>query len=210
MTGIWFLVLAVVLLLLSVAIFFRWRGRRTLPAPIKEAPPPAKEDLPPRYNTDEIIAMVKDPYWLHAYWEVTAAKQQEISQMFGPQVWEESRPVIRVYDVTDGEHGKGPKPPYVDMEIDEGATSWYLYLGRPDHTFYLDLGRLLPNGQFIRLARSNRVTLPSHAPSALIDPLWPPLEDLWAGQVVEWGRSTGASPVAWGIGSAQMPARRKK
>lgn len=206
---VWVLFFGGALLLLAILAFvFLRRGARLLPPPAREHLPAKGEELPARYGTDEIVALVKDPYWLHAYWEVTAAKQQEISQMFGPQVWEESRPVIRVYDVTEVEDFDGTNAPYVDVEIDEQANNWYLYLGQPNRSFHLELGRLLPGGQFIRLARSNRVTLPNNAPSALIDPLWPPLEELWAGHTVAWGRTTGTSPVGLGISSPQMPARR--
>lgn len=205
---IWVFFLGGALLLLIVFFsFLRRRGARILPEPVREPLPAKSEDLPARYGSDEIVALVKDPYWLHAYWEVTAAKQQEVSQMFGPTAWEKSRPVIRVYDVTEVEHFDGTNAPYVDVEIDERATNWYLYLGRPNHSFYLDLGRILPGGRFIHVARSNRVTLPSNAPSAVIDPLWPPLEELWAGQTVSWGRTTGTSPVGWGISSPQLFAR---
>lgn len=206
---IWVLFISGALLLAAVLFFFLRRGVRLLPPPAREYLPAKEEELPAKYGVDEIVALVKDPYWLHAYWEVTAAKQQEISQMFGPQAWEESRPVIRVYDVTAGDDPDGGgNTPYFDVEIDEGANNWYLYLGQPNRSFRLELGRLLPGGRFLRLARSSRVTLPSNAPSALIDPLWPPLEQLWAGQGLAWGRTTGTSPVGWGISSPQLPAQR--
>ena len=28
-------------------------------------------ELPEKYDTDEIVVMVKDPYWLFAYWEIS-------------------------------------------------------------------------------------------------------------------------------------------
>lgn len=212
---IWVLLLSAALLLLVIFLLSFRSGTKIAPEPARQNLPPARTEdertnnLPDRYGSNEIVAMVKDPYWAHAYWEITAAKQQEFSEEFGPGAWEESRPVIRVHDVTEVEDFNGSNAPFDDIEIDDFANSWYIHLGRPDHSFYLDLGRRLPGGHFVTLARSNRVSLPSNAPSNIIDPLWPPLEALWSGQVLAWGSNVGSSPSIWGISSAQMPARER-
>jgi len=205
---IWILLLGGILLLLLIAFLYLPRARKSRPpVPVEELSHPRREELPAGYGRDEIVALVKDPYWLHAYWEVTAAKQQEIGQLFGPEAWEHSQPVIRVYDVTGAREPEGRPAPYTDVEINDRAENWYLYLGRPEHSFYLELGRRLPDGRFVALARSHLVTLPSNAASAIIDPLWPPLEELQAGRSLAWGRTVGTSPAGWGVSSALLAGR---
>ncbi|MGB9887707.1 MAG: DUF4912 domain-containing protein [Moorellales bacterium] len=209
---LWILLLGGILLLIGF-MYYRYRRERhhrRIPVAVHEVSPPRREELPSGYGREEIVALVKDPYWLHAYWEVTAAKQQEFSQMFGPETWEKSQPVIRVYDVTEAPGPHAGAAPYQDVEINDHANNWYLYLGRPEHSFYLELGRRLPDGRFLALARSNVVTLPSNAPSALIDPLWPPLEELQAGRTVAWGHTVGTSPVGWGVSSALVAGWRSR
>ncbi|TDA67505.1 MAG: DUF4912 domain-containing protein [Clostridia bacterium] len=178
--------------------------RKSQPLPAMDAG--EKYDLPAGYDTDEIVAMAKDPEWLYAYWEVTAGKQEEFAHQFGPGVWEVSQPVIRVYDITGNVELE--QAGHHDVAINDQATSWYLYLGLPDHTLILDLGRVLPDGRFVTLARSKTVTLPANAPSRVIDPNWPPIGALWPHVWQPEEALAGTSPRHWpfglGISSPQM------
>ncbi|KUK10320.1 MAG: hypothetical protein XD50_1391 [Clostridia bacterium 41_269] len=133
-----------------------------------------KNYFPERYGKDQIVVMVRDPEWLHAYWEVTATKQSEFTKQFG-DIWEESSPVLRVYDIT---HSKS-EDNYFDIHINNHANNWYIHVGKPNHTFFVDLGRILPDGRFYRIARSNCVTTPSNSISQEIDPNWVPVEAIW-------------------------------
>lgn len=209
-------IMSAALLAWAAARFYLARQRprpvsKPLPEPVKSAE--EKYALPALYGTDEIVALPKDPEWLYAYWEATAAKQTEFSDQFGPGAWENSQPVIRIYDLTGS---LNPEiAPYEDVAINETATSWYLHYGKPDHTVVLDLGRRLPDGRFVTLARSNTVTMPANAPSPVIDPDWPPLEAAWPenpGEQAEKQRSAGTSPPGWpfGISSPQIAERRNK
>jgi len=104
-----------------------------------------KNYFPERYGKDQIVVMVRDPEWLHAYWEVTATKQSEFTKQFG-DIWEESSPVLRVYDIT---HSKS-EDNYFDIHINNHANNWYIHVGKPNHTFFVDLGRILPDGRLDR------------------------------------------------------------
>jgi len=45
------------------------RAQRTLP-----------QDLPGGYGKDRLVLQVRDPWWLHAYWEITLATWDSLKQ----------------------------------------------------------------------------------------------------------------------------------
>lgn len=118
----------------------------------KEQPPvqhfePRGFEIPAGYNDNRIVLMVRDPYWLYAYWEIS------------------SEPLIlRVYDVSDWS--------FFDINVNGRINNWYINVGRPNTTFCIDIGYLTLEGIFICAARSNIVTTPRDAMSSVIDEEW--------------------------------------
>ncbi|MGQ9825903.1 MAG: DUF4912 domain-containing protein [Desulfotomaculales bacterium] len=141
---------------------------------------PAREpDLPSSYGVDRLVLLARDPYWLYAYWEITATKQEEFSAAYGPFAWVSSQPVLRVYDVTATPGGEQKINIYADIGINEEADNWHINVGEPDHTFFVDLGRRLPDGRFIPLLRSNFVTTPRASLSERTDEEWMWIEGIY-------------------------------
>ncbi len=143
--------------------------------PVKEHRP-GHEDLPHGYGEEKIALMVRDPYLVHAYWEVTPARIEREKAWFG---WN-SKLVVRIYDVTgiqfDGRNALG----YFDQEVFERLGSWYFDVGRPSHSFIADLGLLSPEGKFLTLARSNHISMPRDGVSDVLDEEWMLVdEDFW-------------------------------
>ncbi|MGI6554215.1 MAG: DUF4912 domain-containing protein [Bacillota bacterium] len=130
-------------------------------------------EFPISYGKNQVTLLVRDPDWLFAYWEITATTQSEFSKQFG-NAWSISKPTLRIYDVTNGT----PKI-YYDIQIQDNAESWYIHVGKPNHSFFVDLGRVLPDGRFYCIARSNIVTTPTNRVSDIIDPNWLPNEAVW-------------------------------
>ena len=56
-------------------------------------------DLPAGYGKDRIVVMVRDPYWLHCYWELTRHAIQRAEAALG-QEWHTAKPILRLLDVT--------------------------------------------------------------------------------------------------------------
>jgi hypothetical protein len=170
------MLLGLIIIGVVVGAFF-YLSYRFRPQPVKKMnqSQPYTEphyELPANYGTNEIVALVRDPYWIYAYWEISAATQNDLQHQ---HIWENSEPVLRVYDVTDNpDTGQ-----YFDVSINDFTKSWYIPVGRPSHTYFIDLGRRLPGGDFISIARSNTVTTPHNQVSTIIDPLWPPIEAIW-------------------------------
>ncbi len=126
--------------------------------------------IPASYGDCQITALPRDPNWLFVYWEINEAKREEIDRHFGSQAWEQSRPVLRVYDTTNLYFFDSRKP--AEIAINDYANNWYIHTGQSNRTFCVELGRVGPDGSYIFLSRSNFVSTPRDQISDLIDEEW--------------------------------------
>lgn len=143
-----------------------------------DAPPPAP-GLPHSYGIDRLVLMARDPFWLFAYWEITATKQGEFSRSYGPAAWASTKNILRVYDVTGIDFNGGNAISFIDIPVSEEVDNWHIHVGEPDRSFCVDIGRVFPDGKFIPLLRSNVVTTPRASLSDSIDEEWMWIEGLY-------------------------------
>ncbi|MBN1492990.1 MAG: DUF4912 domain-containing protein [Candidatus Omnitrophica bacterium] len=127
-------------------------------------------ELPDSYDETKLVVMVRDPYWAYSYWDISNDTRGFIDRMYRER--EGVRPVLRVHDVTgvnfNGNNGNSSW----DLDISIDARNWYLNLGVPGGAFVIDLGLKDKNGDFILIARSNKIQLPIDYPSSVIDEEW--------------------------------------
>lgn len=135
--------------------------------------------VPWGYDDIKITAMYRDPHWVYTYWELTDQVKNKVNSQFGPETWENSRPVLRVYNVTGIDFNGTNAINYFDVDISYYANNHYLEVSAPNQTFCIDLARILPDGTFYLIARSNFVTMPRDSISDVIDKNWLPLEQLY-------------------------------
>lgn len=155
-------------------------------------------ELPGSYGQDKIILQVRDPWWLHAYWEVRPQTFERLMHELGDEFYR-SRRILRVYDVSQIIFNGNNAHKFFDIHISEHASNWYIDTAGPGRSWCVDLGLLLPNGRFITIVRSNTVQTPLDGPSWITDEEWMIPEDMFArlyGMGFGLGRS---SPVgkAW-------------
>ena len=53
---------------------------------------------PRRQAEDRLVVMVRDPYWLHAYWELAPQSVERAQSALG-QHWHATRPVLRLFHI---------------------------------------------------------------------------------------------------------------
>lgn len=179
----------------------------TQPAMAGPGPTPAKNlesgyELPPGYGDTRIVAMVRDPYWIHTYWEVTEPAIAGLRRELGPSAWEASRMILRVYDISglNAEEAAAVSfnpslaARYFDIVINPYTNNWYIDVGAPNRSYCIDLGILTQDGRFIRLARSNPVTTPRAGLSEIIDEEWLTLDEIY-GFTLRRGYGFGQSSI---------------
>src|SRR5262249_9232525 len=120
---------------------------------------------------DRLVVMVRGPYWLHAYWELTPGGIVRAQAALGEQ-WHAAVPVLRLLHVSS--HGSSTAAERLarDIPIHGGVTNWYIDVNNPPQTYRLEIGYLAANGRFFSLARSNTVSTPSSTSSEKLDSHW--------------------------------------
>ena len=156
------------------------------------------QDLPYQYDQDKIILQVRDPFWIHAYWEVRQATIERLKSELGQKFYQAKR-ILRVYDVSQIIFNGHNAHRFFDIDINDSANNWYIDTAGPGRSWCVDLGIRLPSGEFITILRSNIVYTPLAGPSWITDEEWMIPEDMFArlyGMGFGLGRS---SPVgkAW-------------
>lgn len=120
---------------------------------------------------DRLVVMVRDPYWLHAYWELTRASVQRAEAAMG-QHWHGARPVLRVFQVARDGTTNSARKLIRNIPIHGGVSNWYVDVLDPPKSYQLDIGYLAPNGKYISLARSNVVSTPRVGTPDAVDGNW--------------------------------------
>jgi len=166
--------------------------------PASKPAPVMLEELPGGYGKDKIIIQVRDPWWLHAYWEVTFETVDRLRDRLKDSFYSAKR-VLRVYDVTNIMFDGNNANRFFDIEVGNETMSWYIDTSGPGRSWIVDIGLRFANGEFIMIARSNTVFTPLDAPSWITDEEWMIPDEMFArlyGMGFGLGRS---SPVgkAW-------------
>lgn len=117
------------------------------------------EDQPRDPNKDRLILMVRDPFWLHAFWDITRKSVERAKAALAGH-WHTAHPVLRLLRTDDNSTTSNSEIVYKDIEIHGGVRHWYIEIESPGSTFRLLIGFLYANNRFHELARSNPVTPP--------------------------------------------------
>ena len=120
---------------------------------------------------DRIALMVRDAYWLHAYWEITRLSVDRAKAVMAEQ-WHSAEPVLRLYEVDKGSTTKSAERHLRDIEIHSGVNNWYMDVENPPNSFRVEIGYLATNGRFYALVRSNSVETPIPGSKMAIDRNW--------------------------------------
>jgi hypothetical protein len=156
------------------------------------------QELPVGYGRDRIVLQVRDPWWIHAYWDTSPATWDRLKGELGDLLWN-AKTVLRVYDIShiifDGKNAHR----IFDINVGPDATNWYIDTGAPGRSWCVDFGLVLPDGRFIMICRSNVVYTPIAGPSWITDEEWMIPDEMFArlyGMGFGFGKS---SPVgkAW-------------
>lgn len=130
-----------------------------------EAGPSTSPQIPMEYGVNQVVALVRDPWWIHSYWEVTP---EGIGESHRKLADPESRLTLRVYDVSE----RIDMTHFWDIEVYHRIGNWYVEVGKPDRNFLIDIGLKSRSGAFATIARSNSAHTPPAGPSDRSDEAW--------------------------------------
>ena len=120
---------------------------------------------------DRLVVMVRGPFWLHAYWELTPAGVVRAQAALG-ELWHTAKPMLRLLEVSSAGSSTAAERVRRDVPIHGGVTNWYIDVADPPKTYRMEIGYLAANGRFFSLARSNTVSTPAQASSEKLDNHW--------------------------------------
>lgn len=115
-------------------------------------------------SRDRIVLIVRDAFWMQAYWEITKATVQRIKVALGPN-WHKSRPVLRLLRITSRGNTNSFEEVAQEIPIHGGATNWFLNVSDSPSTYRVAIGYLMPGEggaeRFHLITKSNEVLTPS-------------------------------------------------
>jgi hypothetical protein len=177
------------------------RSKYDVGVPTKDLSAKVPKDLPAGYGKDRIVVMVRDPYWLHCYWELTRHAIKRAEAALG-QEWHRARPILRLLDVSSRDTTSSAESTVRDIDIHGGCNNWYIDVANPPRSFRVDIGYLSRQGQFYVLARSNVVSTPRAGVSDVIDENWADIDAKKADRI--YAMSGGFDPTASSLELKQL------
>lgn len=120
---------------------------------------------------DRLVVMVRDPYWLHAYWELGRRSIERAEAAMG-QYWHGARPILRLSEVSRDGTTSSARKTVRDIDIHGGVNNWYIDVQDPPKSYQLEIGYLAPGGRFFCVARSNIVSTPAATGGDAFDSNW--------------------------------------
>lgn len=149
--------------------------------------------LPGGYGDHKVVLLVRDPWWIFAYWEVDPHRERAARTQFLPEEVPGMESVLRVYNVTGVDYPSQPANSFFDISLSGLATNWYIHTNAPNSSFIVELGLRTGQGRFLMLVRSNRVNTPPDGPSDVIDGEWSVSDEAFT-QLFNGPLTPGASP----------------
>lgn len=132
--------------------------------PLTQVPPHEK-------GKDRLILMVRDPYWLHAHWDVTR-QTVDRAKVSLAENWHTVKPILRLLKLDDSGTTSNSETVFRDIEIHGGVRNWYIDVEEPPCRFRVLMGYLCANERFYELARSNVVMTPVPGGKEAADDHW--------------------------------------
>jgi len=130
------------------------------------------KSLPEGYGSTEAALLPRDPNWMFIYWEITDNSRAEVCKKFGSDIFQKSRQVVRVYDVTATGSVDSGEQKYFDIPVRVDARNWYINVQEGGRDYCCEVGLVTPDGRFICLVRTNTVKLPAGSVSNVTDEKW--------------------------------------
>ncbi len=161
--------------------------------------PMPRYTLPSRYNDNRLVLIPRDPWWIHAYWDISEEKIKEVISAI--PVYEKEGIIwnLRVHDVSDIRDFNGHNSHFFfDLKINFDAGNWYINVNAPQREWCVEIGFKTKKDNFFVVLRSNIIKTPYFGISDVVDEEWVLPED-------EYFKVLGV----YDLGKSSLERRRK-
>ncbi|MEK6732605.1 MAG: DUF4912 domain-containing protein [Candidatus Omnitrophota bacterium] len=145
-------------------------------------------ELPSYGSASRITLIAKDPFWIYAYWEIADSSVEDVRRKLGGSL-DETRFVVRMYDVTCRDFNGSNANHWFDIEVGRYSTNWYISLWNDNVSYVGEIGIVHNSGRFFPMARSNFVHTPRSSSSNRFEEIWMDLSQEIAAEEAGRGRS---------------------
>lgn len=121
-----------------------------------------------RQSRDRIVTMVRDPFWLHVHWELSAETIQRSQVALGAD-WYTAQPILRLLDVTAEDTTTSSEAVLRDIVIHGGVNNWYVDIDGQAREYRVDIGYRTQRARFHVIGKSNIVRPPKAGSTAKSD-----------------------------------------
>jgi uncharacterized protein len=119
--------------------------------------------LPGGYGDSKIVLMPRDSQWAYTYWDISNEYKQELRRQGGQTL------ILRLYDVTKIDINLRAPHSVQEYICDELAREWYLPIPVSNRDYIVEIGYRTFDGNWLVLARSIPVRIPSLYPSQWVE-----------------------------------------
>ena len=110
---------------------------------------------------DRIILVVRDAYWVQAYWEITRASVTRARAAFAGD-WHSAQPVIRLLKISNDGSTNSVEKIVEEIPVQGGVSNWFLNIKSHSENYRVVIGYLCKqSGRFHLIAKSNEIAMPS-------------------------------------------------
>ena len=118
--------------------------------------------LPGEYAQDRLCLMVRDPWCVFAYWELTGPHAKWVPERHGPGAFATGKWRVRLF------HGATP---FAEIVASHPLGTHYFSV-EPDASWRAEIGLRLPSGEWVVVASSEEVRTPRAWIAAVTDDGW--------------------------------------
>ena len=117
-------------------------------------------ELPMGYDEDRAVLLVRDPYWVYAYWDLSYATTQAARERG------DYRLLLRVQEL--GGFDRTEPSAFYDVAVPKVARSWYLRLPADGRRYRVEVALQHRDGTYSKVAQTNIVDVPRGEPSDVV------------------------------------------
>ena len=115
---------------------------------------------------DRIVLIVRDPFWVQAYWEITRSSVSRARAAFAGH-WHAAQPVLRLLKISNEGNTNAVEEIVEEIPIHGGVSNWFINVKTQSKNYRVVIGYLCKeSGKFHLIAKSNEITMPKASEAA--------------------------------------------